>query len=188
MTPSTRSSAPAACSTLVMPPLSTIARSGCARLEPIDAIIIERRDLAIFPRREALQPGLARMHDQRIDARRFHRAASASRAPASGSCSSMPMRHFTVTGNPRPPPSWRRRSRRRAPAPPSDRRRSGPPARGRRAADIEVDLVVAEILGDARAFRERARIAAAKLQRHRMLGRDRRPGAARDRRAAPRRW
>ena len=40
-----------------------------------------------------------------------------------------------------------------------------------RAADIEIDLVVAEIFADARASAERRRIAAAELQRHRMLGR-----------------
>ena len=41
----------------------------------------------------------------------------------------------------------------------------------RRAADIEIDLVVAEVGADARAFGERARIAAAELQRDRMLRR-----------------
>ena len=41
----------------------------------------------------------------------------------------------------------------------------------RRTADIEIDLVVAEVCGDAGALRERCRVGAAKLQRHRMLGR-----------------
>ncbi len=39
----------------------------------------------------------------------------------------------------------------------------------RRAADIEVDLVIAEILADLRGGREVARIGTAELQRHRML-------------------
>src|SRR4029079_3690300 len=38
-------------------------------------------------------------------------------------------------------------------------------------ADVEIDLVVAEIRADPRATGERRRIAAAKLQRHRMLRR-----------------
>ena len=40
-----------------------------------------------------------------------------------------------------------------------------------RTADIEIDLVVAEVLADARRLRERFRIAAAELERHRMLER-----------------
>ena len=41
----------------------------------------------------------------------------------------------------------------------------------RRTADVEIDLVVAEIRADPRAAGERRGIAAAELQRHRMLGR-----------------
>ena len=40
-----------------------------------------------------------------------------------------------------------------------------------RTADVEIDLVVAEIRADPRTVRERSRIGAAELQRHRMLGR-----------------
>jgi len=40
-----------------------------------------------------------------------------------------------------------------------------------RAADIEVDLVIAQVGADARALRQRRRIAAAELQRDRMLER-----------------
>ena len=57
-----------------------------------------------------------------------------------------------------------------------------------RAAGIEIDLVKAEIGADARACGKRARIGAAELQRHRMLGRIVTQEAAPDRRAAPRRW
>ena len=38
-----------------------------------------------------------------------------------------------------------------------------------RTADIEIDLVIAEVRADARAFGQRARIAAAELERDRML-------------------
>ena len=41
----------------------------------------------------------------------------------------------------------------------------------RRATDIEIDLVIAELFADARGLGEILRIAAAKLERHRMLGR-----------------
>src|SRR5262249_30785015 len=43
-------------------------------LEPVDATIIERRNLAVLGRRKPLKPGLARVHDQRIDARTLDRA------------------------------------------------------------------------------------------------------------------
>ena len=46
-----------------------------------------------------------------------------------------------------------------------------------RAADIEVDLVIAERLADARRLGELARIRAAKLQRHRMLFRRSKPSS-----------
>src|SRR6516165_4536507 len=46
-----------------MPPLSTIARPGCG-FEPIDARVIEWRDVAILARRETIEPGLARVYDQ----------------------------------------------------------------------------------------------------------------------------
>ena len=32
-------------------------------LQPIDALVVERRDVAVFPRRKTLQPRLAGMHD-----------------------------------------------------------------------------------------------------------------------------
>ena len=54
------------------PPLSTMS-PGNARLRR-DTIIIERRDIAVLPWRQALEPGLARMHDQRVGAGRHHMA------------------------------------------------------------------------------------------------------------------
>ena len=67
-------------------------------LETKHAVVVERRHVAVLARRQALQPGLARMHDQRVDAGRARPRARTPRATASGSWSSMPMRHFTVTG------------------------------------------------------------------------------------------
>ena len=98
-------------------------------------------------------------------------AANASSA-SSGSCSSMPMRHFTVTGI-----ATARLHRRDAIA---DQRRLRHQAGAeaallhavRRAADIEIDLV--DSRSPRRCARTRAsaaRIAAAELQRDRMLGR-----------------
>ena len=43
------------------------------RLEPIDQAVIERRDVAVLARRQTLEPGLARVHDQFIGAGRNHR-------------------------------------------------------------------------------------------------------------------
>ena len=39
------------------------------RLEAIDAAVVERRDLAVLLGRQPLQPGLARVHDERAAAR-----------------------------------------------------------------------------------------------------------------------
>ena len=89
----------------------------------------------------------------------------------SGSWSSMPMRHLTVTGIDDRALHRRDASRHQLRL----RHQAGAEAAGLhpigRAADIEVDLVIAEILADPRGLRELARIGPAKLQRHRMLDR-----------------
>ena len=111
------------------------------------------------------------MHVERVDAGRDHRVGEAVERCSSVSWSSMPMRHLTVTGM-----SVASRMARDAVG---DQRRlghqAGAEAAGlhpvRRAADIEVDLVIAELRGDPRRFGQLARIGAAKLQRHRMLHR-----------------
>ena len=100
----------------------------------------------------------------------------------------MPMRHLTVTGT--------RIACLHGGDAVADQRRLGHQAGAETAllhalrgtADIEVDLVVAEIGGDARAQGELVRLAAAELKRDRMLGRIDRRAAAPGRRAAPRRW
>ena len=48
---------------------------GMRRLEPIDAVVVERGNLAVFARREAGQPRLPRMHHQRVTARMFDHAS-----------------------------------------------------------------------------------------------------------------
>ena len=81
----------------------------------------------------------------------------------------MPIRHLTVTGIPT--------ARFMASTHSGDQRRLRHQAGAetavlhpvRRTADIEIDLVIAELLADFRRDGEIARIRAAKLQRHRML-------------------
>ncbi len=65
----------AACSTLAMPPLMRDVQSRMRALEAVDAIVVERRDIAVFPRREPVEPRLAGVHDQRVDTGRDHTAA-----------------------------------------------------------------------------------------------------------------
>ena len=92
------------------------------------------------------------------------------------------MRHFTVTGI-----VDRRLHRRDAVGDEVGRLHQAGAERARlhavgRAADIEVDLVIAEALADARRLGELCRVRAAELQRHRMLRRRRSRAAARGRR------
>ena len=108
-----------------------------------------------------------RSRRRRPRARRRRARSSAS----SGSCSSTPMRHFTVTGT-----RDRRLHRRDAVADQLRLAHQAGAERARlhavgRAADIEVDLVIAEVRADPRRLGELRRIGAAELQRHRMLDR-----------------
>ena len=83
----------------------------------------------------------------------------------------MPMRHLTVTGMETAPFIAATHSRHELRL----RHEAGSKAAIlhtiRRAADIEVDLVIAEILADPRGLGELARIGPAKLKRHRLLDR-----------------
>ena len=145
-----------ACSSVAMPPLSTIGEVGMRGLEPEHARIIERRHLAVLARRQALQPGLARMHDQRVGAGRLDRV---------GECRQRLLRVLVVDADAafdRHRNCDRRLHRGDAIA---DQRRLRHQAGAeaallhavRRAADIEIDLVVAEIRADARATAASAR-------------------------------
>jgi hypothetical protein len=92
-----------------------------------------------------------------------------SRSSSQESRSSMPMRHFTVTGTATAARIAATHSAtsagsaiRQAPKRPDCTRSEG-------AAHVEVDLAVAPLLADARALGELARIRAAELQRNRVL-------------------
>src|SRR3712207_5537547 len=88
---------------------------------------------------------------------------------SSGAWSSTPMRHLTVAGMETASPMAAMHS-----ATSSGSRIRQAPKRGlhpvRRTADVEVDLVVAEVLPDARGGGEIGGVGAAELQRHRVLG------------------
>src|SRR6266852_3090829 len=139
-------------------------------LEPIDAVIVERWDVAVLARREAIEPGLARMHDEGVDARRDHDARERIErflrilvvdADAAFDGHRNPDRRLhggdAIADE--------ARLRHQTGAEPALLHAIGG------AADIEIDLVVAEVGADARALRERRRVGAAELQRHRMLRR-----------------
>lgn len=138
------------------------------RLEPVHEAVIERRDFAVFPRRQALQPGLAGMHPDGIRAgaldagdKRAKRHLGILIIDADAALDGDRDRHGLL-------------HRRHAFG---DQRRllhqAGPKGAGlhpvRGAADIHVDLVIAESFGDPRRLRHLRRIVAAKLQRDRML-------------------
>ena len=53
-----------------MPPLMTIGKSRMRALSRYTQLVVERRDVAILARRQSVEPGLARVHDQRVDAGR----------------------------------------------------------------------------------------------------------------------
>ena len=58
------------CRASVSPPLITIRERGELALQPMHARIVERRNLAILLRAQAVQPRLARVHDERVAAGR----------------------------------------------------------------------------------------------------------------------
>jgi hypothetical protein len=139
-------------------------------LQPIDPIIIERRDVAVFLRRQAVEPGFPGVHDQRIRSRFDHATRQRIErqfrilivdpdATFHGDRGSHRALHRRdAFGN-------ERRLRHQAGAEPAI-----PDAIGR-AANIEVDLVISAVLADLGCDREVTRIGATKLQGHRMLAR-----------------
>ncbi len=155
-------------------------------LEAIHEVVVERRDVAVLARRQALQPGLARMHDQRIDAGRLHRC---------GKRVERLLRILLVDAD----AAFHRDRNRDRGLHRGDaiadqrglRHQAGAEAAllhaVRRAADIEIDLVVAEIRADARALRERRADRSRRAAARPDARPDRSRAAARGRRAAPRR-
>ncbi len=153
--------------------MSRMGQLGMRGLQPVDQGVVERRDVAVLL--AATGPS-ARPCGR---ARRTGASAAAAWPPAakagstgSGSCSSTPMRHLTVTGT--------RTAAVDGGHALGDQLRLGHQAGAEaavlhpvgRTADIEVDLV--DSRSPPRSRRpgaQRRRIGAAELQRHRMLGR-----------------
>src|SRR2546430_8889858 len=137
-------------------------------LEPIDVVVLEWRNLAVLLRREALQDGIARVDDEGSAAGR-------------GDCGDE-VPEKSVILDPVDAGSMLHRDR-NADFPPDyrdalrDQRRLGHQAGAEsallhplaRAADVEVDLVVAVVRAELRAAGEILRVAAAELQADRML-------------------
>ena len=144
--------------------------AGMRGLEPIDAVVVERRHVAVLARRKSVEPGLARMHDERVDtglldgvSKRFERMLGI--LVIDGDTALDGDRHSRRVlhgGNAF-----------------ADQHRLGHQAGAETALlhalggtpDIEVDLGEPEIGGDARAKGELVRLAAAQLKRDRMLAR-----------------
>ena len=51
-----------------MPPLMTIVQLGKLALQPVHDVVAQRRHFAVLLRRQALQHGIARMHDEHVAA------------------------------------------------------------------------------------------------------------------------
>ena len=138
------------------------------RLQAIHAVIVQRRHVAVLLRRQALQPGFTRMHDQHVDAGVDHGArqrierqlriliVDADPALHRHRHAHRALHRSNAFGN-----QLRLRHQAGAEAAVLD------PVRW--AADVEIDLVVAELLADRRRMSEIARVRAAELQRHRMF-------------------
>ena len=170
MTPST---APRCCSmssVLRMPPLATKASAGKSLLERDDDIVAQRRQLAVLLRADAVQPGVAGMDDEHVAAAVGDGADEvANEGVALDAVDADPVLDGDRDGD---------RVAHRAHAV-GDERRLGHQAGAERAAldalaraaAVEVDLGVAPALAEAGARREVAGVAAAELQRHRLLDR-----------------
>jgi len=149
-----------------MPPLRMMGNPARG-LQPIYPVIVERRDVTIFLRRQSIEPGFAGVDDQRIRAggddavrqriQRCFRILIVDADPA-----------LTVTRDVHGALQWHGHKRRPAPAPPSNRRQKRPPLPDPTAADIEVDFFVAKILADFRCCGE-MRDRSPKLKRCRVL-------------------
>ena len=137
-------------------------------LEPVDPVVTQRRDLAVLLRRQPAQPGLARMHDEIRATRRRHRVHEGEEAVV-----------VLLLVHAEPALHRHRDAHRLAHGRDAfrDQRRFPHQAGAEaarlhavgRAADVEVDLVVAPVRADAGRLGQQRGVAAAKLQRHRML-------------------
>ncbi len=137
--------------------------------QTLNARMIERRNVPVFARAEAVEPGLARVNDQRI---------GAGGNDGVGKTVERFLDVLIVDAEPALDRDWprHRRLHRRHAFPDQFRlaHQAGAEAAVLHAiggaADIEIDFVIAEVGADPRRLRQIFRIAAAELQRHRMLG------------------
>ena len=144
------------------------AKIGVRGFQPMHDLIVERRHLAIFLRRQPLQPGLARMHDQRVGPGPLHHFGERKQhlvrvllVDADAAFDRHRDIHRRLHGS--NTVADQRRLVHQAGAEATFLHPVG------RAADIEVDFVVAEAFADAGALRQRGRLRAAELQRHRVF-------------------
>ena len=138
------------------------------RLQAIDARIVERRHLAVLLRRQPLQPRLAGMHDEGAHAGAGDDVDEALQVALAillvdADAALDGHRHLDLPLHGRDAGGDKLRLGHQAGAEAALLHAVG------RAADIEVDLVVAVRLADRRRLGERGRIGAAELQRHGML-------------------
>ena len=144
-------------------------KTAMRRLEAVDAGVVERRDIPVLARREAGQPRLARMHDERPHPGLLHRI---------GQRFERLLRVLLVDADAAFDGDRNRDAAGHGGDAIADERGLGHEAGAeaallhpiRRTADVEVDLVVAEVRGDARTLRKLPGIRAAELERNRMLG------------------
>ena len=139
-------------------------------LQRVDQRVVERRNVAVVLGAEPLEPGLARVHDERRGARRLHRASESEQRFArlllvDADAAFDRDRKLDRRGHRGDAFGDQRWLPHQAGAETSALHPFG------RAAAIEVDLVIAEIGADSRRLSESRRVRAAELQRHRMLGR-----------------
>src|SRR5262249_10259597 len=133
-------------------------------LQPIDTIIVERRDLAVLLRRQTVKPGLSGMHDQGV---------ATGLDDVARELVERPFRILTVDADPtfHGDRDFHRALHRRDAIPNQLRLRHQTRAEAAvlhaigGTADIEIDLVITKTFADPRGFDELARIGAAKLQR-----------------------
>src|SRR5215469_3595 len=141
------------------------AKTGMRGFEPVDASVIEWRDVAILARRETVEPGLARVHDQRGD------AGLLDRTDERLECLLRILIVDADTALDRDRQLYRAGHGGDAVANEGGlRHQTGAEAAHlhtiRGTTDIEVDLVIAERFGGARALGKLPRIAAAELKRN----------------------
>ena len=172
-----------------MPPLTTMARPGKAAFIRTHEVVVERRDLAVLLRAQALEPGLAGVDGDPPHPGLGHQGEEGGEhalgvlvVDADPALDGHRHRAGGVDHR-------RGRSRRRSSGRAHQRgaEAAGLHAVGR-AADVEVDLVVAVVAADRRGGGERRGLGAAELQRERLLLRAEAEQPVPRRRGARRRW